>query len=55
MYDPTITFIYKVPTNSGEYVTPVGRYTRSKLGTKRVVNKGIIRGIDIIRTGMRTQ
>ena len=33
----------------------VGRYPRIKLGTRRVVNKGIIRGIDGRRTGMRTQ
>ena len=33
----------------------VGRYPRIKLGTIRVVNKGIIRGIDKRRTGMRTQ
>ena len=30
-------------------------YPTSKLGTRRVVNKGIIRGIDRRRTGMRTQ
>ena len=33
----------------------VGRYPRSKLGNRRVVNKGILRGIDGRRTGMRTQ
>ena len=33
----------------------VGRYPRSKLGTRRVVNKGILRGIYVRRTGMRTQ
>ena len=33
----------------------VGRYPRSKLGTRRVVNKGIIRGIDGRQTGMRIQ
>ena len=33
----------------------VGKYPRNKLGTGRVVNKGIIRGIDRRRTGMRTQ
>ena len=33
----------------------VGRYPRSKLGTRRVVNKGILRVIDGRRTGMRTQ
>ena len=33
----------------------VGQYPRSKLGTRRVVNKGIIRGINGRRTGMRTQ
>ena len=32
----------------------VGRYTISKLGTRRVVNKGILRGIDGRRTGLRT-
>ena len=33
----------------------VGRYPRNKLGTRRVVNKGILRGIDERRKGMRTQ
>ena len=33
----------------------VGQYPRIKLGTRRVVNKGIIRGINGRRTGMRTQ
>ena len=33
----------------------VGRYPGSKLGTRRVVNKGVLRGIDRRRTGMRTQ
>ena len=33
----------------------VGGYPRSKLGTRRVVNKGILHGIDGRRTGMRTQ
>ena len=33
----------------------VGRYPRSKLGTIRVINKGILPGIDGILTGMRTQ
>ena len=32
-----------------------GRYPRSKLGTRRVINKGVLRGIDGRRTGMRTQ
>ena len=33
----------------------VGKYPRNKLGTGRVVNKGILRGIDRRWTGMRTQ
>ena len=33
----------------------VGQYPRSKLGTRRVVNKGIICGIDGRRTGIITQ
>ena len=33
----------------------VGRYPRIKLVTRRVVNKGIIRGIDGRRTGTITQ
>ena len=33
----------------------VGRYPTIKLGTRRVISKGIIRGIDRIRTGMITQ
>ena len=33
----------------------VGRYPTIKLGTRRVVSKGIICGIDGRRTGMRTQ
>ena len=33
----------------------VGRYPAIKLGTRRVVNKGILRGIDGRRTRMRTQ
>ena len=33
----------------------VGRYTTIKLGTRKVVNKGIIHGIDGRRTGMRTR
>ena len=33
----------------------VGQYPRSKLGTRRVVNKGIICGIDGRQTVMRTQ
>ena len=38
------------------YFAPaVGWYPTIKLGTRRVVNKGIIRGIEGIRTGMRTQ
>ena len=33
----------------------VGRYLRSKLDTIRVVDKGILHGINRTRTGMRTQ
>ena len=33
----------------------VKQYPRSKLGTRRVVNKGILRGIDRRRTEMKTQ
>ena len=33
----------------------VGRFPRSNLETRRVVNKGILRGINGRRTGMRTQ
>ena len=33
----------------------VGRYLRSKLGTRRVINKGVLRVIDGRRTEMRTQ
>ena len=33
----------------------VWRYPRVKLGTKRVINKGVLRGINGRRTGMRTQ
>ena len=41
--------------NNKENYPTVGRYPTIKIGTKRVVNKGIIRGIDGRRTGMRTQ
>ena len=33
----------------------VGRYTRSKLGTTRVLNTAVLRGTDRRRTGMRTK
>ena len=33
----------------------VGQYPRSKLGTRRVVNKGVLCGIDRRQTGMRAQ
>ena len=33
----------------------VGRYPTIKLGTRKLVSKRIIRGIDGRRTGMRTQ
>ena len=33
----------------------VGRYPTIKLGTRKVVSKRTIRGIDGRRTGMRTQ
>ena len=33
----------------------VGRYNRSKLGTRRVINTGVLRGTSRRRTGMRTQ
>ena len=33
----------------------VGRYPTIKIGTRKVVSKRIIRGIDRIRTGTRTQ
>ena len=33
----------------------VGRYPRIKLGTRRFVNKGILRGIDGRRAGIRTK
>ena len=33
----------------------VGRYPRSKLGTRRFLNKGILSGINGKQTGMRTQ
>ena len=33
----------------------VGRYPTIKLGTRKLVSKRIIRGIDRRRTGMRTQ
>ena len=36
-------------------VLDVGRYPRSNIGTRRVVNKGVIPGTEGRWTGMRTQ
>ena len=42
--------INKLITGICSVAFPIGRYSRSKLGARRVVKKGVLRGIDGIRT-----